>query len=221
MIPDCPGGGTVSWTNPWGEHKYIDNIEDREDGGTPGFLQAIKTALSIKLKEQMGVSNMLEREHEILEYIFDELGGVPNIKILAPQHQDRLGVISFYIDDLHFNLGVKLLNDKFGIQTRGGCSCAGTYGHYLLHVDHETSTKLVNEITLGDLIRKPGWIRMSIHPTTTTQEIEFVCNGIKDLAKNHESWAKDYYYDKLTNEFIHKSFDATPRNKLVNNWFEL
>jgi len=221
MIPDCPGGGTVSWTNPWGEHKYIDNIEDREDGGTPGFLQAIKTALSIKLKEQMGVSNMLEREHEILEYIFDELGDVSNIKILAPKHQDRLGVISFYIDDLHFNLGVKLLNDKFGIQTRGGCSCAGTYGHYLLHVDHETSTKLVNEITLGDLIRKPGWIRMSIHPTTTTQEIEFVCNGIKDLAKNHESWAKDYNYDKLTNEFIHKSFDATPRNKLVNNWFEL
>ncbi len=221
MVPDHPGGGTVSWTNPWGEHKYIDNIEDREDGGTPGFLQAMKTALSIKLKEQMGVSNMLEREHEILKYIFDELGDVSNIKILAPHHQDRLGVISFYIDDLHFNLGVKLLNDKFGIQTRGGCSCAGTYGHYLLHVDHETSNKLIDEITLGDLIRKPGWIRMSIHPTTTTEEIELVCNSIKDLAKNHETWAKDYNYDKLTNEFIHKSFDATPRNNRVNNWFEL
>jgi len=220
MIPDCPGGGTVSWTNPWGEHKYIDDIEDREDGGTPGFLQAIKTALSIKLKEEMGVSNMLEREHEILDHVFTELGDVDNINILAPQHQDRLGVISFYIDDLHFNLGVKLLNDKFGIQTRGGCSCAGTYGHFLLHVDHETSNKLVNEISLGDLIRKPGWIRMSIHPTTTTEEIELVCNSIKDLAKNHETWAKDYNYDKSSNEFIHKSFNDAPRTERVNNWFK-
>ncbi len=220
MVPDCPGGGTVSWTNPWGEHKYIDDIEDREDGGTPGFLQAIKTALSIKLKEQMGVSNMLEREHELLDYIFTELGTVENINILAAPHQDRLGVISFYIDDLHFNLGVKLLNDKFGIQTRGGCSCAGTYGHFLLHVDHETSNKLVNEISLGDLIRKPGWIRMSIHPTTTSDEIELVCNSIKDLAKNHKVWANDYDYDKLSNEFIHKNFDANPRKEMVSNWFQ-
>ncbi|VAV85918.1 Cysteine desulfurase [hydrothermal vent metagenome] len=221
MIPDCPGGGTVSWTNPWGEHKYIDNIEDREDGGTPGFLQTIRTALSIQLKEQMSVSKMLEREHEILEYIFNSLGDVENIHILAPKHKDRLGVISFYIDDLHFNLGVKLLNDKFGIQTRGGCSCAGTYGHFLLHVDHETSNKLIDEITLGDLIRKPGWIRMSIHPTTTNEEVALVCNGIKDLAKNHEEWSKDYDYNKVTNEFIHKSFDATSRNERVNNWFRL
>ena len=220
MIPDCPGGGTVSWTNPWGEHKYIDDIEDREDGGTPGFLQAIKTALAIKLKDEMGVSNMLEREHELLDYIFAELGDVENINILARQHQDRLGVISFYIDDLHFNLGVKLLNDKFGVQTRGGCSCAGTYGHFLLHVDHETSNKLINEISLGDLIRKPGWIRMSIHPTTTTEEIELVCTSIKELAKNHEVWAKDYDYDKSSNEFIHKNFDSTPRTERVKNWFK-
>ena len=101
MIPDCPGGGTVSWTNPWGEHKYIDNIEDREDGGTPGFLQTIKTALAIKLKEQMGVDNILKREHEIVDYIFDDLKDIPNLNILAGQHKDRLGVISFYIDDFN------------------------------------------------------------------------------------------------------------------------
>ncbi len=221
MIPDHPGGGTVSWTNPWGEHKYIDDIEDREDGGTPGFLQAIKTALAIKLKEQMGVEKMLEREHEILDYIFSELGSIENIIILAPKHQDRLGVISFYVDDLHFNLGVKLLNDRFGIQTRGGCSCAGTYGHFLLHVDQQTSNKLISEITLGDLIRKPGWIRMSIHPTTTSDEIEFVCNSIKALSKNHEEWAKDYNYDKLTNEFIHKQFNPESRTNKINSWFRL
>jgi selenocysteine lyase/cysteine desulfurase len=220
LVPDNPGGGTVSWTNPWGQHKFIDNIEDREDGGTPGFLQVIKTALVIQLKEKMGVENIMKREHEIVDYVFKTLGSISNIQILASQHQDRLGVISFYIDDLHFNMGVKLLNDKFGIQTRGGCSCAGTYGHFLLHVDQETSHKLVDEISLGDLIRKPGWIRMSIHPTTTSDEISYVCNSIKELAKNHAIWSKDYEYNKHTNEFIH--VDARPlEDELVKNWFSV
>ncbi len=220
MVPDNPGGGTVSWTNPWGEHKYIDNIEDREDGGTPGFLQVIKTALAIQLKEKMGIDKILEREHEIVDYIFSELGNIENIKILAAQHQDRLGVISFYVDDLHFNLGVKLLNDKFGIQTRGGCSCAGTYGHFLLNVSQETSHNLVCEIDNGDLTHKPGWIRMSIHPTTTNTEIEFVCNSIIALAKNHETWKDDYNYNNLTNEFVHKKAKSSEK-EMVDNWFNI
>ncbi|MES2747377.1 MAG: aminotransferase class V-fold PLP-dependent enzyme [Bacteroidota bacterium] len=219
-VPDCPGGGTVSWTNPWGEHKYIDNIEDREDGGTPGFLQVIKTALAIQLKEQMGVKNILNREHEIVEYVFEQLGNTDEIKILAKEHQDRLGVISFYIDDLHFNLGVKILNDKFGIQTRGGCSCAGTYGHFLLHVDQETSHDLVSQISLGDLIKKPGWIRMSIHPTTTSEEIKYVCDSIKALSQNHKSWSTDYVYNAKTNEFHHKNA-LHQEAAMVKNWFKV
>ncbi|MDK2772830.1 MAG: aminotransferase class V-fold PLP-dependent enzyme [Flavobacterium sp.] len=218
-VPDCPGGGTVKWTNPWGQHKYIDNIEEREDGGTPGFLQVIKTALAIKLKEQMGVQNILDREHELVDYIFSKLSNVENINILAPQHQDRLGVISFYIDGLHYNLGVKLLNDRFGIQTRGGCSCAGTYGHYLLHVDQETSNSIVCQISDGDLEKKPGWIRMSIHPTTTNKEIEYVCNAILDLASNFKEWSKDYTYSNKTNEFTHISQQNTIKDK-VESWFQ-
>ena len=217
-VPDCPGGGTVSWTNPWGEHKYIDNIEDREDGGTPGFLQVIKTALAIQLKEKMGVDNILAREHELVDYVFESLSNASNINILAKNQKDRLGVISFYINDLHFNLGVKLLNDKFGIQTRGGCSCAGTYGHHLLHVDQKMSNELVCQITSGDLIKKPGWIRMSIHPTTTNHELEFVCNSILDLAKNHQDWANDYNYDPKSNEFSHKNSKQNEQI-LVENWF--
>ena len=220
MIPDCPGGGTVSWTNPWGEHKYFDNIEEREDGGTPGFLQTIKTALAIKLKEQMQVDKMLEREHELLSYVFNELSTIENLNILAPQHQNRLGVVSFYIDDLHYNLGVKLLNDKFGIQTRGGCSCAGTYGHYLLHVDYDTSHELTQEISLGELTRKPGWIRMSIHPTTTNEEIVYVCESIKTLAKEFKTWAQDYTYNNRTNEFTHKDYKPT-NSERIKDWFSI
>lgn len=169
----------------------------------------------------MGVKAMLNREHEILSTIFKELGPVENINILAPKHQDRLGVISFYIDDMHYNLGVKLLNDRFGIQTRGGCSCAGTYGHYLLHVDHELSNELTKEISIGELLRKPGWIRMSIHPTTTNAEVNYVCQSINELSIYHEAWATDYNYDKLTNEFIHKDFSPEPGEQKINEWFTL
>ncbi len=218
MVPDNPGGGTVMWTNPWGEHHYLDDIELREDGGTPGFLQAIRTALAIQLKEEMGVENIRNREHEINKYVFDKLKKVKNLKILADQHEERLGIFSFYINDLHFNLGVKLLNDRFGIQTRGGCSCAGTYGHFLLHVDQQTSHELVEKLSEGSLLDKPGWIRMSIHPTTTDKEVKFICDSITALADNFKEWEKDYTYNQNTNEFEHNTFKGFEQ-KLVKKWF--
>ncbi len=131
-------------------------------------------------------------------------------------------MISFYIDDLHYNLGVKILNDRFGIQTRGGCSCAGTYGHFLLHVDVETSNALTQEISLGELMRKPGWIRMSIHPTTSTEEAVYFCESLIALAENHKEWAQDYDYIAATNEFVHKSTVNEDKFQLpVEEWFEL
>ena len=220
MIPDNPGGGTVNWTNPWGEHRYLEDIETREDGGTPGFLQTIRTALAIQLKEEMGVDHIHDREKEIIDRVFEELHPVKNLNLLAEQHQDRLGVFSFYIDDLHYNLGVKLLNDKFGIQTRGGCSCAGTYGHFLLHVDQHESKELLEKMDQGCLIERPGWIRMSIHPTTTNKEVQFICEAIKELALNFKEWAEDYAYDMPTNEFLHKSFISKEKD-LVRQWFNL
>jgi len=191
-VPDNPGGGTVDWTNPWGQHKYLDDIEAREDGGTPAFLQTMKAAMCIRLKEEMGVANIQKREEEMIEIIFEELNQIPNLHILAEQHQERLGVISFYIDALHYNVGVKLLNDKFGIQVRGGCSCAGTYGHYLLNVTPETSNTITSKINQGDCSLKPGWIRMSIHPTMSNKELLYILDAIKQLAHCHEKWIQDY-----------------------------
>ncbi|MGI9532561.1 aminotransferase class V-fold PLP-dependent enzyme [Lutimonas sp.] len=220
MIPDNPGGGTVNWTNPWGEHRYLEDIETREDGGTPGFLQTIRIALAVQLKEEMGIDKIHERENEIIDHIFKELMPIKNLKLLASQHSERLGVFSFYIDDLHYNLGVKLLNDRFGIQTRGGCSCAGTYGHFLLHVDQQQSHDLLEKMDQGCLIERPGWIRMSIHPTTTDAEVTFMCDAIKKLAANFEEWSKDYSYDTPSNEFLHTSFQSKEK-ELVHQWFNL
>ncbi|GAL81110.1 cysteine desulfurase [Algibacter lectus] len=94
----------------------------------------------------MGVQNILDREHELSTIIFKRLKPIDNLKILAPEHVDRLGVFSFYIEKAHYNLIVKLLNDRFGVQSRGGCSCAGTYGHYLLNVDEPTSKSIEKKI---------------------------------------------------------------------------
>ena len=220
LIPDNPGGGTVAYTNPWGDHDYIDDIETREDGGTPGFLQAIKIALALKLKEQMGVDNILEREHELNKIIFNRLSKISNVTILAPEHKDRLGVFSFFIEDVHFNLVVKLLNDRFGIQTRGGCSCAGTYGHYLLHLDQLTSKAIEQKVLEGCLMERPGWVRMSIHPIMTNHEIEFICGAVELVAKNFREWGKDYRYDAVKNEFIHKG-GAVNEQDIIGDWFTL
>ncbi len=201
-IPDNPGGGTVDWTNPWGQHKFISNIELREDGGTPPFLQTIKAALCIELKEELNEDNMRKREEEQLKIIFDELRKVPGLHILADNIEKRLGAVSFYIDNIHYNLIVKILNDRFGIQVRGGCSCAGTYGHYLLHVDPGKSKDITDKIDHGDYSEKPGWVRMSIHPTMTNDEIYFICDSINQTVKNISSWEKDYHYNSSKNEYF-------------------
>jgi selenocysteine lyase/cysteine desulfurase len=217
-VPDNPGGGTVDWTNPWGEHKYLESIEAREDGGTPAFLQTIRTALCVQLKEQMGVANILAREEELLAPIWECFDQLDNVNLLASEHRNRLGVVSFYIDQLHYNLGVRILNDRFGIQVRGGCSCAGTYGHYLLHVDKQYSKSIVEKISFGDLTDKPGWIRMSIHPTMTLSEVKYIADSIKALAENHQEWAKDYEYNSHTNEFMHRG-EVGIETSLVSDWF--
>ena len=219
LVPDNPGGGTVSYTNPWGDHDYIDDIETREDGGTPGFLQAIKIALSIQLKEKMGVKNIIEREHELNSIIFKRLKKIKNLSILAENHTDRLGVFSFYIEDVHYNLIVKLLNDRFGVQTRGGCSCAGTYGHYLLNVDEPTSKFIEQKILDGCLIERPGWVRMSIHPTMTNAEVNFICDAIEAVSENFHKWGEDYEYNAIKNEFVHKG-NYNTESKIIENWFK-
>jgi selenocysteine lyase/cysteine desulfurase len=220
LIPDNPGGGTVSYTNPWGEHHYIDDIEVREDGGTPGFLQVIKAAMAIKLKEKMGVDNILAREQQLNERIFEKLSKIGNLHLLAKEHTDRLGVFSFYIDEAHYNLITRLLNDRFGIQTRGGCSCAGTYGHYLLNVNKHSSKVIEQKILEGCLMERPGWVRMSIHPIMTNLEIDYICDAIQQVSENFALWGDDYKYDELKNEFLHKS-NPVAEKEITHNWFDL
>jgi selenocysteine lyase/cysteine desulfurase len=218
-VPDQPGGGTVDWTNPWGEHKYIDNIEIREDGGTPGFLQAMRTALAIELKNKMGVKMVHQREKELTDIAFREFRKVPGLHLLADSVEDRLGVMSLYIRNIHYNLIVSLLSDRFGIQVRGGCACAGTYGHFLLDVSYEKSKVITDKINQGDLSEKPGWVRVSLHPTMTGDEVVYIADALRQIQLNHEAWAGDYSYNKHTNEFMHNSL--LREESRVKSWFNM
>jgi selenocysteine lyase/cysteine desulfurase len=206
--------------NPWGEHSYFDDIEIREDGGTPGFLQAIRAALSIRLKERMNVAKILQKEEWLIAKAKQGLRSIRGLSILGDNELQRIGVFSFFIAGIHHNLIVKLLNDRYGIQVRGGCSCAGTYGHYLLNVDRETSHRITEKINRGDLSEKPGWVRMSIHPTMTDEELDSIIMAIREISENVEKWAGDYDYDPSKNEFFHKTRERDIEAE-VWAWFDL
>ena len=217
-IPDNTGGGTVNWTNAWNEYSFIDNIELREDGGTPGFLQTIRTSLAIKLKEDISVEKIRKREEEILKIVFNRFSKIEGINVLAENQKDRLGAISFYHKKIHYNLIVKLLSDMYGVQVRGGCACAGTYGHYMLNVSHEESKRITKNIDAGDLSEKPGWVRLSIHPIMTDNEVNYIMDAIEEIVRKYEELTKLYTYLPKVNEYVYKEDYKRIDYK---KWFEL
>jgi len=156
----------------------------------------------------MGIEAMQEREHALVYRTLDAMEKIEGLHVLAGQHKNRLGAISFYIDDMHFNLIVKLLNDHYGIQMRGGCACAGTYGHCLLNIDKETSYKILSRIEEGHISERPGWVRMSIHPTMSDEDLETILGALQYIAENKTELAKDYTYNPNKNIYTHNSGDG-------------
>ncbi len=217
-VPDHPGGGTVIWTNPWGEHLYIHEIEEREDGGTPPFLQTIRAALAVQLKEQMGVENILAREKELLNIVFDRFDKNPRLQLLESGIRKRLGAISFHIEGLYHALAVKMLNDRYGIQMRGGCDCAGTYAHQLLNISPEVSHESMLMADKKQLFFIPGWIRMSLHPTMSNEELNYICDALDELSIRFPEWTDEYVFIKETRSYRHRD-EGNWANAMVHSWF--
>ena len=217
-FPDNPGGGNVKWTKPSGEYCYSNVVEVREDGGTPGFLQVIRTALALQLKDEMGVENIKNREKELLELCFYELQKIKGLTVLGDTEADRIGCVSFVIEDIHYNLIVRILNDRFGIQVRGGWSCASTYAHYLFDIDEEKSKIITNELLQKNQTNKPGWVRLSLHPIMTDKELLFICDAVQKVALNYNEWKKDYQYNAAANEFQNIHIHESITNE-VKEWF--
>ncbi|WP_348800103.1 aminotransferase class V-fold PLP-dependent enzyme [Flavobacterium adhaerens] len=219
-FPDNPGGGNVKCTDPWGGFYYNDSLEVKEDGGTPGFLQVIRTALCLGLKDQMGVENIKKREKELLEICFSEFEKITEISILGDLESERIGCVSFVVEGIHYNLIVRLLNDYYGIQVRGGWSCASTYAHNLFGINKEKSKEITCGILAKDLKIKPGWVRLSLHPTMTNEELLYICDAVKSVIQNIEELVMSYKYNPETNEFENQLVQETIEND-VKHWFDL
>ncbi|MEL6941774.1 MAG: aminotransferase class V-fold PLP-dependent enzyme [Bacteroidota bacterium] len=218
--------GSVQWVNLWGEQNYwdtqkIEDIEAREDGGTPPFLQAIKASLCMLLKEEMGTHQIEAREKELLNIALPALKRNKKIRLLNGHIEERLGILSFFLTDRpsSYNLMVQLLNDLYGIQVRGGCACAGPYGHCLLNINKIQSRQIQGEIMQGNTANKPGWIRLSLHPLMTNMELHYILNAIETITTHFETLMEDYNPVPNSTSWRHKSYEREPQIALLAKEF--
>ncbi len=209
LPPSVSAGGTVDYVGPTG-HDFIEDIEEREKAGTPGVLQVLKAALAFQIKDHIGVAAIEKREAELVRRAFARWLNNPHIEIMGNQDPERrIGIISFNIKNhrskyLHPKFVTSLLNDLFGIQTRAGCSCAGPYGHRLLHIDDETSEQYRKWIVKGFCGIKPGWCRVSMHYAMDDLEADFIFDSVEFVANYGHFFLSQYYFDMHSGTWTHK-----------------
>ncbi len=186
-VPDVVGGGTVAYVNPE-EHLYLSDPEHREEGGTPAIIESIRAGLVFDLKENVGVDVIRSREEDFVRRAIASWRESPAIEVLGNTDAERLSIISFVVRRpggrfLHHNFVVAVLNDLFGIQSRGGCSCAGPYGHRLLGIDVERSHEFEREISHGCEGIKPGWTRVNFNYFISEAVFEYLVTAVHLVAE--------------------------------------
>src|SRR4029453_7602822 len=211
---------TVVYVNPL-EHFYLDDIEQREEGGTPAIIEAIRAGLVFQLKEGVGVPVIRAAEERLLDRAFSAWREEKGIEILGNLEAQRLSILSFVVRApsgcfLHHNFVVALLNDLFGIQSRGGCSCAGPYGHHLLGIDLERSHEFEREITGGCEGIKPGWVRISFNYFVSEAVFEYVVRAVALVADHGHKLAPQYSFDPATGLWQHRSGPVEPPLRLTH-----
>jgi selenocysteine lyase/cysteine desulfurase len=218
-VPDVPGGGTVSYVNP-SEHRYIDEIEHREEGGTPEIIGSIRAGLVFQLKAAVGTETIAAREEAFIGAAIDRWSANPNVEVLGNHDADRLSIVSFVIRHrdryLHHNFVVALLNDLFGIQARGGCSCAGPYGHRLLGIDIERSHEFEREIAKGCEGIKPGWVRVNFNYFISDAVFEYILDAVDVVATDGWRLLPYYRFEPMSGLWRHRDPLAEPPMSLFD-----
>ncbi len=217
-VPDVPGGGTVAYVNPT-EHHYLDDPAQREEGGTPAIVESIRAGLVFQLKKAVGVEVIRAREDDFLGRAITEWKREPNIEILGNLDADRLSIVSFVVRGfqgryLHHNFVVALLNDLFGIQSRGGCSCAGPYGHRLLGIDLDRSREFAREISRGCEGIKPGWVRVNFNYFLSEAVFGYLVEAVRMVARHGGRLLPDYRFDPATGRWRHRLGPVEPPLRL-------
>ncbi len=209
LPPTVAGGGTVDYVGP-DDQDFIADIEEREKAGTPGVLQAIRAALAFEIKNAVGVAAIEAREQALLRRALERWQEEPGLEILGnPDPDRRIGIVSFNARDprgrhLHPKFMTALLNDLFGIQSRAGCSCAGPYGHRLLHIGRERSEKYRRCVGQGFGGLKPGWCRVGFHYTMDDTEADYVIDAVRFVARYGHCFLSVYDFDLHTGAWQHK-----------------
>ncbi len=212
-VPAVPGGGTVAYVNSL-EHSYLADPEHREEGGTPAIVESIRAGLVLQLKEAVGVELIQKRERSFIRRAIESWDANPNIRVLGNQRSPRLSIVSFLVRHgggyLHHNYVVALLNDLLGIQTRGGCSCAGPYGHRLLGIDLATSREFEREILRGCEGIKPGWVRVNFNYFISEEVFSFLLRGVHLVADHGWKLLPHYRFEPDTGEWLHRRGQPQP-----------
>jgi len=222
-VPSMPGGGTVSYVSPT-SHRYIDNTAHREEGGTPAILESIRAGLVFQLKNAVGEDTIERLEETFVRRALSAWNENPDIQILGNTNAKRLSIVSLMIRHgdsyLHYDFIVALLNDVFGIQARGGCSCAGPYGHRLLGIDTETSETFDDLITQGCEILKPGWVRVNFNYFISQHVLAYIINAVNWIADNGWLFLKDYTFDARTAQWQHIDGQTAAPQSLMDISYE-
>ncbi len=207
-VPTAPGGGTVAFVDPVG-HRYLDDPVAREEGGTPAIIESIRAGLVFGLKEAVGTDLIAAREERLWRYVLGRWAQEPGIEILGNHRSRRLSIISFRIRHrglyLHHNFVVALLNDLFGIQARGGCSCAGPYGHRLLDIGEARSHALRDEVGHGCDGVKPGWSRVNLNYFISAPTAEYIAAAVDLIAAYGYRLLPRYRFDPHTGLWRHEA----------------
>jgi Aminotransferase class-V len=216
-VPTVPGGGTVAYVNPT-EHRYLDDPVEREEGGTPAIVESIRAGLVFQLKEAVGAGAIQALERSFIRRAMDSWGANPNIELLGNLQAERLSIVSFVVRHggryLHHNFVVALLNDLFGIQSRGGCSCAGPYGHRLLGIDIERSHSFEREIARGCEGIKPGWVRVNFNYFISEALFGYLLEAVHLVADQGWKLLGDYRFDPATGLWRHRRGPVEPPLRL-------
>jgi selenocysteine lyase/cysteine desulfurase len=210
-VPAVPGGGTVAYVNA-DEHRYVSDPVLREEGGTPAIIESVRAGLVFQLKEAVGADAIREREVDFIQRAIALWSANGNLAILGNQHAWRLSIVSFVVRHrrayLHHNFVVALLNDLFGIQSRGGCGCAGPYGHRLLGIDLRTSKELEREIVRGCEGIKPGWVRVNFNYFLSEAQFQFILDAIHLIANDGWRLLPHYTFDPDSGVWRHRRASA-------------
>ena len=217
-VPDVPGGGTVAYVNPT-EHAYLADPVQREEGGTPAIVESIRAGLVFQLKEAVGIDVIRAHEEHYLARAVASWQQEPAIEILGNLAAERLSIVSFVVRApsgryLHHNFVVALLNDLFGIQARGGCSCAGPYGHRLLGIDLEHSHEFGREIARGCEGIKPGWVRVNFNYFISEAVFNYLVQAVRLVAHDGFRLLTDYHFDPARALWRHRLGPIEPPLRL-------